>query len=85
MESAPSVVLHTDKHERNSNLLFKGCEHALSAISLMFLSFVISSDVYKVPQKPAMFPNIKTDVVIILVEMHLSCFFLSNYRAAYLF
>lgn len=25
------------------------------------------------------------DVVIILVEMHLSCFFLSNYRAAYLF
>lgn len=51
----------------------------------MFLSFVIFSDVYKVPQKPAMFPNIKTDVVIILVEMHLSCFFLSNYRAAYLF
>lgn len=43
--------LHTDKDERNNNLLFtKGCGYAGSAISLMFLIFVISSDVYKPPQ-----------------------------------
>lgn len=29
----------------------------------------VSSDVYKLPQRPAMLPNIKTDVVIILVKL----------------
>lgn len=75
MESAAALALHADKDERNNNLLFEGCEYAWSAASLMFLSSVISSDVYEPPQTPTIFPNIKTDVVIILMKLCLSCSF----------
>lgn len=47
----------------------------------MFLIFVVSSDVYKLPQQRSMFPNIKTDAVIILVKLRRSVPF-DNYSAA---
>lgn len=62
-------LAHTDKDERNNLLFTRGSE---SAIPLMFLIFVIASDFYKLPETPDMFPNIKTDVVIILVKLRQS-------------
>ncbi len=68
-------LARTDKDERNNLLFTKGCVCTGCAISVMFLIFVIASDVYKLPQRPAMFPNIKTDVVIILVKVRQSLSF----------
>lgn len=59
----------TDKDERNNLLFTRGSE---SAVPLMFLIFVIASDLYRLPETPDMSPNIKADVAIILVKLRQS-------------